>query len=74
MNNNANTCDFNLSSYTVRIISEACMALEQEIESEIAYLNKLIGTAYYDGLGDELMQAVVKYLTHILIYNKKEIQ
>ena len=48
--------------YICRSIGEANFATEAEIEREIVSLQKLMGTGYYDGEGDALMQAMISYL------------
>lgn len=55
--------DFELDFCAIRLISGAALADREEIVDAIQYLEtKIIGTGYYEGQGDELLQQIVSYL------------
>jgi len=55
--------NFDLEHCAISIVSSAACADRQEILDVIKYLEtKIIGTGYYDGEGDELLQQIVIYL------------
>jgi len=53
---------YNLYGHALGLVSESAMASEQEIKSEIALIEEIIGTEYYDGEGDDLLRYIVAYL------------
>lgn len=54
--------NYNLYSHAIALISESAMASSEEIKSEIQSIEKLIGTEYYDGEGDNLLRYIVVFL------------
>lgn len=58
--------DYNLYGHALSLVSESAMASEQEIKSEIALIEEIIGTEYYDGEGDDLLRYIVVFLKNRL--------
>ena len=55
--------DFDLEHYALLLVSGATVAPRDEILESIKYLDtRIIGTGYYDGVGDELLKQIVVYL------------
>ena len=55
--------DFSLDHHAIALVSGAQCASRNEILEAIKYLEiKIIGTEYYDGVGDELLKQIVLYL------------
>jgi hypothetical protein len=56
----ANKNDWDLYGHAIGLVSESAMASKEEIKSEIIYIEKIIGTRYYEG--DELLRYIVTFL------------
>jgi hypothetical protein len=55
--------EYDLSWNAIRIVAGANMASEKEIKKDIQYLDRIIGTGYYDDPdGDDLLKHVRQYL------------
>ncbi len=55
--------DYDIDHHAICIVSGANLAKDPEMKRSIAYLEKIIGTGYYDDPdGDKLLQHIVDYL------------
>ena len=53
--------DEELTSNALGVVAKGAMADKEELEKAIKYIKRMIGTGYYEGDGDEVMEAIVKY-------------